>query len=95
MHDVSGKLLNVIKTMYIISLLCVRRKGDESESSRIDSGVRQGSIVSPCLFNVYNGGVTKKVEIGMGRMGVRFLDGGCLASCMQITWFYVTSQNKT
>ena len=40
-----GKLLNGIKNMYV--------KGGESECFRIDSGVRQGCIMSPWLFNVY------------------------------------------
>ena len=53
MYDVEGKLLNGIKSMYIDSSACVRIKGGESEEFRIDSGVRQRSIMSPWLFNVY------------------------------------------
>ena len=41
-HDVSGKLLNGIKSMYVNSLACVRVKGGERECFRIDRGVRQG-----------------------------------------------------
>ena len=47
MYDVGAKLLNGIKSMYVNSLDCVRVKGGESECFRIDSGVRQGSIMSP------------------------------------------------
>ena len=42
------------------------------------------------LFNTYFDGVM--VKMGMGSRGVRFLgdgSGDCLASCMQMTWFYV------
>ena len=39
MYDVGGKLLGLIKRMYIDSLFCVRVKGDESEQFRIDRGV--------------------------------------------------------
>ena len=47
MRDVGGKLLNGIKSMYVKSLACIRVKGGESKCFRIDSGVRQGCIMSP------------------------------------------------
>ena len=45
--QVVGKLLSGIKSMYVDSSACVRVKGGESEWLRIDSVVRQGSIMSP------------------------------------------------
>ena len=71
-----GKLLSGIKSMYVDSSACVRVKGGESELFRIDSGVRQGSIMSPWLFNVYMDGVMKEVKIGMGRRGVNIMEDG-------------------
>ena len=62
----SGKLLNGIKSMYANSLAFVR-VGDESECFRVDSGVRQGRIMSALLFNVYIDTVMKEVKMGMGR----------------------------
>ena len=53
----SVKLLNGTKSMYVNSLACVRVKGYENECFKIDSGVRQGCIMSPW---------------GMGRKGVKF-----------------------
>ena len=47
MYDVSGNLLNVIRSIYVNSLVCVRVKGGESVAFRIDSGVRQGCIMNP------------------------------------------------
>ena len=44
------KLLN---GMYVNILVCVRVKGGESECFRINSGVRQGCIMSPWFFNIY------------------------------------------
>ena len=58
MHDVGGKLLNGIKSMYINSL-------DESERFRSDSGVRLGRIMSRWLFNVYIDTVME-VQMGVG-----------------------------
>ena len=42
----------------------------------IDSGVRQGCIMSPWLFHVYMDAVMKDVKMGMERRGVRFLEDG-------------------
>ena len=46
MYDVGGKLLNVIKSVYVNILACAKVKGCESECFRIDSGVRQVCIMS-------------------------------------------------
>ena len=51
-YDVGGKLISGIKSMYIDSSACVRVKVDESKRFKIDSGVRQGCIMSPWLLNV-------------------------------------------
>ena len=75
MYDVSGKLLNGIKTMYVNSLLCVRVKGCESECFRIDSGVRQVCIMCPWIFNVYMKAVLE-VKMGIGRRRWRFQEEG-------------------
>ena len=69
-------MVNGIKSMYVNSLAYVRVKGSESQCFRIDSGVRQGCIMSPWLFNVYIDAVTKEVKMKMRRRGVRFLEEG-------------------
>ena len=55
--------------------------------------------MSPWIFNVYINAVLKEVKMGMGKMGVRFLDegksGDYRASCIQMIWFYVASRRKT
>ena len=76
MYDMGCKLLSGIKRMYLDSLACVRVKGAEIERFRIDSGVRQGCIMSPLLFNVYMDRVMEEVKLGMGRRGVRSLEDG-------------------
>ena len=68
-----GKLLNGIKRMYVNSLACIRVKGGESKSFRIKRDVRQNCVMYPWLFNAYMNAVMKEVEVGMGKMGVRFL----------------------
>ena len=44
--------------------------------------------MSPWLLNVCMDGVMNEVKMGMGRRGV---SEDKLASCMQMTWFYVVS----
>ena len=49
--------------MYVYGLLCIRVK--RGEQFRIDSGVRQGCIMSPWLFNVYMDAAMKEVKMEM------------------------------
>ena len=53
--------------MYVYISACVRVKWVESERFRIDSGIRQGYIIFPSLFNVYI--VDAVMKMGMGRKG--------------------------
>ena len=90
MYNVGGKLFYEINSMYVNGLACVRVKEGESECFKIDRGVRQGCIISPWLFNVYMDAVMK--EMKMRRRGG---SGNCLASRIQMTWFYVVNWKKT
>ena len=59
--------MNVVKTIYVNRQACVGIKSRESEFFKIDSGMRQGCIMSPLLFNVYMDTVMKEVKMGEGR----------------------------
>ena len=59
--------------MLIVMIVMI---GDESEQFRIDSGVKQGCIMSLWLFNLYMDGVMKEVKMGIGRRQVSFLEDG-------------------
>ena len=48
----------------------------ESDCFKIDSGVRQGCIMSSWFFNVYMNAVMKEVKMGMRKRGVRFQEEG-------------------
>ena len=71
----------------------------EIEWFRIDSMVRQGCIASPRLFTIYIYGRSDEGgEDGDGKEGSKFdgdLSGDCLASFMQIAWFYLVTRRKT
>ena len=49
--------------------MCVNILVKGCENFRIDSGVRQGCIMSPWLFNVYMDVVIKRGENGVGEEG--------------------------
>ena len=70
--------------MYVNSLACVKVKKGESEYFKLDSGVRQGCIISPWVLNVYMKAVMEEVKMGMGRMGVRFVEDerDCILYCL-------------
>ena len=76
---------------------CVRVKGGESQQFRIDSGVRQGCIMSPWVLNGYMDGVMKEVKMGMGRRGVSFLEDGRKWRLFGILYAddYVVSRRRT
>ena len=75
-YDVGGKLLNDIKNMYVNSPACVRVKGGDRVWFGINSGVRQGCIMSPWLYKVCMNAMMKKVKMGMGKKGLRFQEEG-------------------
>ena len=43
---------------------------------RIESGERQGCIICSWVYNVYMDAVKKEGKVGMGRMGMRFMEEG-------------------
>ena len=66
MYDVCGKLLNLIKSIYVNSLAYVKVKKGESECIRIYSGVRQNFIMSPWFVNAYMDAMMKEAKMGLG-----------------------------
>src|SRR5678815_3019926 len=74
MYGVGGRLLNGIKSMYDDSEACVRINGVKSDWFNINSGVTQGCVMSPWLFNLYMDGVMKELEMGVSGNGVRMME---------------------
>ena len=52
-YGVKGRLLRAIRSLYKKSEACVRVKDELSDWFPITQGVRQGSVMSPWLFNVF------------------------------------------
>ena len=50
---VPDKEINKIKSLYLQQKSTVRYENETSEEITIKRGVRQGCILSPCMFNIY------------------------------------------
>ena len=50
---VTDKEINIIKSIYLQQNSTVRYENETSEEITIKRGVRQGCLLSPCLFNIY------------------------------------------
>ena len=63
-YKVGEKLMKAMQSFYIDSRVCVRVGNDVSEWFLVNIGLRQGSVMSPRLFNVYMDGVVREVNVG-------------------------------
>ena len=54
MYGIGGKLLSAVKRFYVDSRACVRVGNKKSDSFEVRVGLRQGCVMSPWLFNVFN-----------------------------------------
>ena len=62
LYEVGGKLLRALKSFYVGSKACVRVGNEVSDSFLVKTGVRQGCVMSPWLFNLYMDGVVREVN---------------------------------
>ncbi len=64
---VSPSIINILKYMYQNQFVCVSFNSVLSNNWRLRNGVRQGSIISPILFNFYINGVLNDIsEMSVG-----------------------------
>ncbi len=71
-----GKLLSAIKSLYEEESACIKISGETSEHFEIKVGLRQGSIMSSWLFNIYMDGVMREMKGKVGEVGVRMYAEG-------------------
>lgn len=65
-YGVNGRLLNAIKSLYERSESCVRVNGVKSRSFRVNSGLRQGCVLSPLLFITFMDRIDRRSRGGVG-----------------------------
>ncbi len=59
---VGGQLLKGIQSFYTEANACVRVGGKFSGSFAVEMGVRQGCVMSPCLFNIFMDGCIREMK---------------------------------
>ena len=55
--------MKAAQSFYVDSGACVRVGNDKSEWFPVHFGLKQGSVMSPWLFNVYMDGVVREVNV--------------------------------
>ena len=61
-HDIGGPFYKTLKNMYTNNSSVVKINGLITEEFSIKSGVRQGDILSPLLFNIFINDITKEFQ---------------------------------
>src|SRR5688572_4012079 len=86
--DIDGKDIRVVRNLYWEQTACMRVDRHFSDSTEIRSGVRQGCVFSPDLFNIYSKKIMLVIDSvegfiigGFNMNNIRFADdAGLLAA---------------
>ena len=67
--------MQAVQSFYVDSWARVRIEIDESGWCRVNVGLRQGCVMSPCLFNVYMDRVVREVNAIVFEKFLELLNG--------------------
>ena len=65
LYDVDATTVNLVKDLYDDGQMCVKLGKSVSSSFSVSTGVRQGCILSPFLFNVYMDHVVRQIQAAL------------------------------
>ena len=80
LNGIGGRLLRVVKSLYVGSKACVRIGNEVSEWFPVRLGLREGSVMSPWLFYLYIG-VVREVNARVLGRGLKPVDAESVAVC--------------
>jgi hypothetical protein len=72
-EGIKGKMWRVLKSIYKTVESCVRIEGDITEWFSIETGVRQGCVLSPLLYALFINGLVR--EINALNLGIEIREG--------------------
>ena len=91
-YGICAKIIRLIRNLYSTIFACIRLEGEETEWFEIETGLRQGCILSPILFNMVLDYIMRRLEKlhHLGRNStpqntedVEYADDACLiAECL-------------
>lgn len=61
-YGINKKIVKLIKSLYRTVMACVRIEGEETEWFSIETGFRQGCILSPIMFNMVLDYIMRRME---------------------------------
>ena len=86
-YRVPQQLIDIIKELYIGTWCCVRTAEGTSEDFEVKTGVRQGCVLSPLLFNCFMDRILREaIEMTGGALHVEYTTSGGL---------FLSYRNKT
>jgi hypothetical protein len=72
-RGVPQKMIQLIKTIHVGSIARVKLDGELSEGFELLCGLKQGSMLSPLLFNIFSGAMIEAINERVKGLGMKFL----------------------
>ncbi|XP_068245368.1 uncharacterized protein [Palaemon carinicauda] len=73
LYGISERLLQEMKSFYMVCKTCVRAENEVSEWYSMKVGQTQGCVISPWLFNLFVDGVVKEVKACVLGRGLKLI----------------------
>ena len=61
-HGITGCFFNILKDIYSNDQACIKMQSRLTKPFKINTGVRQGCVLSPLLFNIFLADLAKKLD---------------------------------
>ena len=74
-YGITEKIVKILNSLYDNTRAKVRVKGKLSEFLSLKTGVKQGCVLSPLLFNIFMDWVVRRVMKAMGGRGIKIRYG--------------------